>query len=220
MKRGIRPGSIRDRIIQHCQQAGGLTLPQIYDLMPDVKSSVLGPAVALCQKEGYLHSSGAPMRKRYFVDQASADAWHPIGVAQGKEESRRLLQARLDRVAQKKRERNAANPKKPGRKPQERPVKAPKPPKPPKLQKPPKPPKSKPWPAIPDKPIEIKAKSKTVPIQQAKAHHAFSRKATVTWPEHVKVQVIPHGEDNRLKFVPPPGWVGEITKDRLKGDKA
>lgn len=43
------------------------------------------------------------------------------------------------------------------------------------------------------------------------------KNAAVIWPDHIKVQVCPSGEDNRFKFVPPSkDWVGEITKDRRK----
>lgn len=37
--------------------------------------------------------------------------------------------------------------------------------------------------------------------------------AAITWPAHVQVQRIPHGVDIRFTFTPPPGWVGEITRD-------
>lgn len=40
-----------------------------------------------------------------------------------------------------------------------------------------------------------------------------AKKATVTWPENVKVQVIPTGQDTRYKFIPPEGWKGQITQD-------
>lgn len=38
--------------------------------------------------------------------------------------------------------------------------------------------------------------------------------ATITKPDHVKVQYIPHGEDYRYKFVPPSkDWKGQISQD-------
>lgn len=42
-----------------------------------------------------------------------------------------------------------------------------------------------------------------------------SVKATVIWPENVKVHVLPTGRDTRFSFDPPPGWVGQISKDWL-----
>ena len=35
----------------------------------------------------------------------------------------------------------------------------------------------------------------------------------VIWPDHVKVQVIPHGVDNRFTFEPPKYWRGDLVRE-------
>ncbi len=49
--------------------------------------------------------------------------------------------------------------------------------------------------------------------QPGKSLKTPAKAPTITWPEHVKVQVAPTPKDSRFTFDAPEGWKGQITRD-------
>lgn len=220
MNKRAQPGSMRYRVIEACRTPAGMTVPDIVAALAGEKRTVVWAMITSCVKAGDIFKAGVFKHCRYYTSKEHAEAFELIAPQyyerqkqeKAAEKLAKLVAYKEARYAKLRAERAAARAARLAAKP-------PKPPKPPKVAKPAKPPKAK----AAKSPKLFDPTNAFVPVplqrrgeQKVPARHSFNKETTVTWPEHVKVTVIPTPEDTRFKFIPPKGWKGEITKDRLR----
>lgn len=188
-----RKSVLAPKIIDLCADEKGKTQPEIIALtggkVPTINTML--PAMIL---KGQIHRAGTRKNYRYFTHQAHADAYTetlPQLLADlAAIRKQRLHKYRADRYAKQR----AARPATP--------------------KAPPKPKKQRTQAARPRR--TRKAHGPALSRGHKLPLDRLPETATVTCPAHVQVQRIPHGEDQRFRFTPPPGWCGEFMRDWKK----
>lgn len=178
------PTTLTNRIVAACSGERGLAMGEITRATNGHPPSVAA-IVPLLVRQGALHRVGTHMLMRYFAHAHHAEAYAPVF----KEERAAAALSKKDRANARKRELYA----------QRQAVATPKPKDPPKPKKP-RTPRARP-------PREPKVKVRKLSLEQ------LPPTAAVTWPAHVQVQRAPTPVDTRFAFIPPPGWVGEFSRE-------
>lgn len=181
-------GSHKNAIIELCKKEGGATMAEIaqcIDRSSKVATAVMVPLI----KNGVIHKAGIKQFYHYFTDPLAAAEFEKVApdlYAQHQEEQKERVRASNRAYYHANREKFRAK----DRARYQVKVKS----KPAKEHR-------KPEIVLTKKSRNVTDKLQAVP------------EATVTWPEHVKVQKLPCGRDTRFTFDPPPGWRGAITED-------
>lgn len=172
-----------------CARKNGCSMREAADTIDRPLNGVSGYLVKMI-KAGEAYKAGVHGEYRYFKNKKSAEEFHLKAVAEHAAELEASKKRKNDRRAQAERDKRAKERAAKGLEPYVKPVKKPK--------------------------VDLKPRYSGISIatkQQALDNKRAHQKATITWPDNVKVQVIPHGEDTRFKFNPEPGWKGQITQD-------
>lgn len=189
-------GAMTNIIRSLAQRKIGVSLREVADKL-DRPLNIASGMVSRIHRQKELTKAGIHGQYRYFANPEDAKK-HDLEAEEARLKRVQAYKERQNVVrAKRRREARAKAREAKGLPPYVKPTPKPKPPKAQKVDLKPR-----------DSRIVLSTKDQD--LEKKKAHKA----ANIVWPEHVKVQVIPTGQDTRFKFIPPSKeWRGQITQD-------
>lgn len=192
---GKQWGDLTNTIRALSERKIGVSLREVADTL-DRPLNVSSGFVTRLVRAGELIKGGIHGEYRYFADIANAEV-HNIEAAQALKERQDAYKKRQNVLRAKRgREKRAKDRADAGLPPYVKPVKKDR--------------------VLKAKRQDIKPRNSGLyfsTAEQDREHKKTQKEMKIVWPDHVKVQVIPTGKDERYSFAPKPGWKGQITRD-------